>query len=96
MTNATLRMVPQDNVDPRTSFARYTDPSVAHWFPTTQAWAWEGGDALVVVTGHHPYVQCYVILRIGDEVHVVPASGFDSAARAYGLDLKLVPIPDES
>ena len=94
MTNATLQMVPQEAVDPRTAQVRYSHPAVAHWFPTTQAWAWDGGDALVVITGHGHYVQCYVILRIGDEVHVVPAGGLDSACRAYGLDLKLAPLDE--
>jgi hypothetical protein len=92
--NATLRMVPQEQVDPRTSRVRYSHPDVCHWFPTTQAWTWDGGDALVVVTGHCPYTQCYVVLRIGDEVHVVPAGGLDSAARAFGLDLALAPLDE--
>jgi hypothetical protein len=96
MTNATLRMVPQEAVDPRTTEARYSHPAVCHWFPTTQAWVWKGGDALVVVTGHGRYAQPYVILRVEDKVHVVPAEGLTSAARAFGLDLALAPLPEEN
>ena len=88
MQSITITQVEQAQVDERTQKLRYSHPDTCSWYPTTQAWAWEGGDALVVVTGSsfRCYSQCYIVMRLGDELHVVPAGGVAPALRAFGFD----------
>lgn len=85
MQNITIDMVAQEAVDERTQQLRYSHPSCCSWFPTTQAWSWDGGDALVVITGRGRGVQCYVVLRFENELHVVAAGGVCQALRVFGF-----------
>ena len=82
-----LRLVNPEAVHSDTKLVRYTDLRVCDWFPTTQAWAWKGGDALVVVTGHCPRVQDYTVIRTGDKVQVIPGS-LAQAMAVLGMDVK--------
>lgn len=83
----TLRLVAPETVHNDTKVVRYTDLRVCDWLSTTQAWAWEGGDALVVLTGRCPYVQDYTVIRTGDKVQVIPGS-LAMAMSAIGMNVK--------
>jgi hypothetical protein len=68
--------------------ARWSDPRTSPWYSTTQVWSWEGGDAIVVVTGHFPRATNYVVLRVGNQVHFVEGVGVAKAMAAFGFDPK--------
>lgn len=81
MTN--LTMINPSNVDTSTLAVRLSDGRVAPWYSTTQAWAFDGGDAIVVVTGYLPDVRTYVVLRRGGEVRVLEARSIVAALEAW-------------
>lgn len=89
MRKLTIDTVAQDGVDPRTTALRYDHPVMGRWFPTTQAWRWRGGDALVVVTGEGSFVQCWVALRLGDKLHAVAAQGVSQALATFGYETQV-------
>jgi len=71
-----------------TQAARWSGPT-ARWLCATQVWSWEGGDAIVVVTGRFPSPTVpYVVLRIGDKIHHVADASLHTAMQAFGLNPK--------
>ena len=73
-------------VNPNTKAVRYSDKRVATLFPTTQAWSWDDGDALV---GVGPNGASWVVLRLQNHTHVeTDVKGLNDALRRHGLDLK--------
>ena len=70
-----------------TQEARWTSHQTAMWISTTQVWSWDGGDAIVVATGHLPYATTHVVIRIGDKVTVMEGS-LNTAMLAHGIDPK--------
>jgi hypothetical protein len=65
-----------------TRCVRYTHPIIGESLSTTQVWSWEGGDAIVVVTGRG---DAWTVIRHEDLITAVPASLHD-AMRAVGVD----------
>jgi len=84
-----LQLVTQDATDPRTLHIRRTDARVWSW-AATQAWTFDGGDAIVIVAGHLPRVDTYVVLRLGDVVRVVEAVGLVAAYNQFSTSPDLV------
>lgn len=78
-----LTMTNPASVDPRTIAVRLNDDRVAPWLSTTQAWTFDGGDAIVVVTGALPAVRTFVVVRRGSEVRVLEASSIVAALAAW-------------
>lgn len=83
-----LRMVSEKDVSPQTIAARWDHPVTSQWLSATQFWAWDGGDAIVVVTGHIPYVSCWVVIRIGVKIRTVEAKGLKQAMGEVGLNFE--------
>lgn len=89
MVNVTLRIhgTDESKADARTLAARYGDHEVSRWLCASQVWTFGGdaeGDAVVVPArdaAGRP--TSYVVLRIGDEVHVVEGA-VAPALRAFG------------
>ncbi len=81
-----LRLVKDSAVHPSTMDVRWSHPAVAGWLCATQHWAWEGGDAVCVVTGSGHNVRTYCVIRVGTDVRVVEANGLTFAMDAIGLD----------
>ena len=86
----------ESKVNEATRAARRTDLRTADWISTTQVWSWDGGDAIVVVTGHLPNVVTCVVIRIGREINFVERAGLKGAMSAFGLDLADFYITTES
>jgi len=80
--------VDSSKVSPLTLNARWDDLRTCTWLSTTQVWSWDGGDAIVVVTGHCPNATNYVVLRVGNKVHFVEGVGVAKAMSAFGFDSK--------
>ncbi len=74
----------EEAVHSDTRLVRWTDIRTCNWISTTQVWSFDGGDAIVVVTGTCPNTSAFTVLRIGEKVHVVEASLSDSM-KAFGL-----------
>lgn len=94
MTTATTKKplihhgVDSSKVSALTLEARWGDIRTSPWYSTTQVWAWDGGDAIVVVTGRSPYVTNYVVLRLGNEIHFVEGVGLKYAMESFGINFK--------
>lgn len=89
MSTITISMVSESSVDARTTEVRYNHPNTRNKFPTTQAWSWEGGDALVsLVNNWYGGTDAYTTLRLGNEVHSVRGS-VRSALEAFGFQSKV-------
>jgi len=90
----TLRLITREDysdlkvIDPRTVALRYSHPDTILWLGRTQTWQWDGGDAIVVVTGRGDRVQPFIVIRVGDEVKALPCGGLTMAMEAMGLDPK--------
>jgi hypothetical protein len=89
MRKLTIDIVAQESIDKRTVALRYDHPVMSRWFPTTQCWKWRGGDALVVVTGDIGRVECWVALRLGNQLHAVCAGSIAAALAAFGYETKV-------
>lgn len=77
-----------------TQIVRRTHYLTCGWYSTTQVWSWDGGDAIVVMTGKLDRAEAVVIIRIGDQVHAVRDASVSSAMDAFGLEsnsYKIVP-----
>lgn len=82
----TLTLVYDDaELDPRTVALRWSDPQTKSQFATTQRWAWEGGDAIVIVTGTLSNPGCHVVIRVGDRVSVLGVVSVKEAMKFMGL-----------
>ena len=79
--------IDESKVAELTKNERWIDPRTSHWSSTTQVWSWEGGDAIVVLTGCIGEAMNYVVMRLGDKVHLVAGTGLAGAMRAFGIDL---------
>ena len=87
-TKTTISLTDEDALDPRTRALRWQDPRVCNWLCATQHWAWDGGDAIVVLTGPDSTARdgVHVVIRVGDEVRVVCARSLYVAQEAVGLN----------
>lgn len=81
----TLRIVSHEAIAQKTKDVRYNDFRTSGWLGESQRWQWEGGDALVVVTGRLPNVTCYTVIRVGNSVHVLEGS-LNQALRSLGYN----------
>jgi len=89
-----INLVPEDKIDPRTWEAKFSHPVTRLWFSTTQMWAWEGGDALVVLTNnHYGEPECWIVLRMGDRFEVFAAPSIAAGLRAFGYESRVAPLP---
>lgn len=82
-----IKVIGYDELHADTKAVRWEDARTSGWLTTSTCFAWKGGEAVGVVTGHHPNVRCYTIIRLGKKVSVVEGSLRD-AMRAFGLDEK--------
>lgn len=73
-------------IDPRTVEERYANPNTCTWYGRTQTWKWDGGDAIVVITGRGDRVQPFVVIRVGNDVKAIPCGGLNMAMAAMGLN----------
>jgi hypothetical protein len=91
-TMKTLNLITREDysdlkaIDPRTLSLRYSHPVVGGWCGHTQTWQWEGGDAIVVLTGQGHRSQPYVVIRVGDRVEAIPCQEIRTAMAAMGLE----------
>ncbi len=76
----------ESKVHSDTQLVRRTDWRTAPWYSTTQVWSWDGGDAIVVMTGRLGNAKAVVVLRVGDKVHVVEDASLNSAMMAFGIN----------
>lgn len=90
MTEATVtaRITDISKVDQRTQYRRWSDPLTCGWLSTSQAWAFEGGDALVVVGELGGQVTGFTVLRLADKVSVFVGS-LHAALRAENIELEV-------
>lgn len=82
-TKKPIRMNGQVSLD--TEAAKMKDPNLFR-YPATQTWTWDGGDAIVVLTGGFKRPVTYVVLRLGDVVKIYEARGLMHALEQAGED----------
>ena len=77
------------DLHPLTLAAKAADPRVATWL-SGQLWAWEGGDAMTVLTGGlYPDQITYFVIREGDKVEIVEAQSISKALEERGYRVKV-------
>ena len=77
-----------EGIDPRTVEARYSHWLTKDWFPTTQAWSWKGGDAIVVMANdYYGRPTGRFVVRRGDkiEVHEAESGGISGVLKMLGV-----------
>lgn len=75
-----LKLVPMEQVDPATRAAKSEHHTIGSWMHT-QCWAWEGGDAIVVLVK----TDTWVVLRDGTKIKVVEERGVVPALKTMGF-----------
>lgn len=70
-------------LDKRTLAARDNAREIGPFAVDTNAWRWDGGDALQVVGNN---LNGWLVLRVGDRVEVLRDGNLNAALRAFGLD----------
>lgn len=80
-----LYNVRPEEIDTRTTEARWSNLAMRNWLCATQHWKWHGGDAIVVPTND---MLCWVAIRRGSKVDVVYAMSLNHAMEQVGLDPK--------
>jgi len=74
-----------------TKEAHASHPIAWRWL-SGQLWAWDGGDAITVVTGGHYGSEdhrVFFFIRLGAEVHAVEARSFKDAMEQLGYNTKI-------
>ena len=78
-------------IHPLTIAAKADHPATRNWLGG-QLWAWDGGDAITVVTGGHygtPDHRCYFVIREGNRVDVVEARSITTAMAERGYKVQV-------
>ena len=87
-TNLILTIINHGDLHPLTLHTFTTDPNLfrcGHSPVMTTAWAFEGGDAVGVVTGDAANMRTFTIFRVGDSVTVEEGKGILPILRSYGV-----------
>jgi hypothetical protein len=92
-TLATLLIhIPSEaEVHPSTWAAKAAHHITSRWL-SGQLWAWDGGDAITVLTGGlsgTPDSRVFFVVRLGDNVRVVEAQSFKEAMESLGYATKI-------
>lgn len=77
-----------EGIDKRTVEERYSNWLTKNWFPTTQAWSWKGGDAIVVMAQDYwGQSTGLFVVRQGDKVSVHEAAygGIQGMLKTLGI-----------
>lgn len=77
-----------EGIDPRTVEERYSNYLTKGWLSTTQAWSWDGGDAIVVMANDHwGQLTGLFVVRRGSRIHVIEAAsgGIQGVLRSLGV-----------
>jgi hypothetical protein len=86
MPKISPKLVPFSEISQATKNAKNDHADTATWVHN-QCWAWEDGDALVVVTGRCPNTSCWCIVRFGGLVSVVEAPSIKAALLQLGFEM---------
>lgn len=71
--------------------AKSAHPITSNWL-SGQLWAWDGGDAITVITGGFfgtPSHRVFFVVRLGDDTHVVEAESFKEVMEGLGYATKI-------
>ncbi len=76
-----LRSVSFEELHPDTQDARRMDCRLDGW-SVSQCWAWDGGDAAVIVMAELPMkVTTYTVVRVGIHLGTIPNASLTEAVR---------------
>jgi len=90
-TTLAIRNTTPEHVDVRTITARHEHLVMGQWLGWTQAWAWEGGDAIVVTCGNVGYSSSWAAVRMGNKIVCwdVTHGGICGFFAAHGITSKV-------
>jgi hypothetical protein len=90
--NTLLIHIPSEaEVHPSTWAAKAAHHITSRWL-SGQLWAWDGGDAITVLTGGlygAPDHRVFFVIRLGDNVHVMESQSFKDAMESLGYTTKI-------
>lgn len=93
MTTLEIRNTTPEKIDLRTITARYDHLVMGRWIGWTQAWTWEGGDAIVVTCGNlGGRVESWAAVRLGSKIVCwdISSGGIRGFLAAHGYESKVI------